>query len=567
MFVRRTVKRRRRLNSAAAAERLETRELLAAAGSVSGQVFYDVDGNGVPGENEDGIPGVLVTLTGRTDSGEDVTRRYITRADGSFRFDGLQDGVYQLSQQQPEALADGVDQTTADGVVAGDDRYTNIVISDDNQVSGLNFGEGRIDAGYVSPIWLFASSATEEFHREKRAMVEADAGNDEFAEAIRTGAEEVDSDFSLNAAPEAVADSYSIAANNRLNVTRTEGVLANDTDPEGSALSAELIDGPDNGSLTLNTDGSFSYTPDAAFIGTDSFTYLANDGFKDSNSTTVSISVGDPNTFTVSESNAVEGDLVGTLTSIDEIDAPTTFQFATESPQPELGLLPDDRMVGLADSPALLIEYVDFACPACKAYHDTIAGFETSFAGDLLVVHRYFSRLTNFNSLEASIAVEAAARQGLYSAMADLLFENQAEWRVADNPNELFEQYIEDANLNLDLDQYRQDIADPTTEARVQRDFQSATDLQLSGTPTFFLNGERIANPPLEPVNEFPATISAAVSAARQNPFKVDRLSGELMVLNPSQLDRSTDPVETFDVELRNETETETITVTVNVSE
>jgi hypothetical protein len=76
-------------------------------------------------------------------------------------------------------------------------------------------------------------------------------------------------------------------------------VLGNDTDPDvGDLLTAIPVDNPTNGTLTLNSDGSFTYEPNLNFFGTDSFTYLANDGTADSDEVaTVSItvnSVADP---------------------------------------------------------------------------------------------------------------------------------------------------------------------------------------------------------------------------------------------------------------------------------
>jgi VCBS repeat-containing protein len=55
-------------------------------------------------------------------------------------------------------------------------------------------------------------------------------------------------------------------------------VLANDTDADGNTLSAVLVSRPTLGSLNLNADGSFVYTPDPNYNGSDSFTYKANDG-------------------------------------------------------------------------------------------------------------------------------------------------------------------------------------------------------------------------------------------------------------------------------------------------
>jgi hypothetical protein len=71
------------------------------------------------------------------------------------------------------------------------------------------------------------------------------------------------------------------------------GVLGNDTDPDdGDLLTAIPVDNPTNGTLTLNSDGSFTYTPNLNFFGTDSFTYVANDGTSDSDvAATVTITV------------------------------------------------------------------------------------------------------------------------------------------------------------------------------------------------------------------------------------------------------------------------------------
>ena len=94
----------------------------------------------------------------------------------------------------------------------------------------------------------------------------------------------------VNDAPTAVADGYSTDEDQLLNVS-APGVLGNDTDVDGNPLTAALVDDVGNGSLTLNANGSFSYTPTGAFNGTDSFTYEANDGGLDSNTVTVTITV------------------------------------------------------------------------------------------------------------------------------------------------------------------------------------------------------------------------------------------------------------------------------------
>jgi VCBS repeat-containing protein len=93
-----------------------------------------------------------------------------------------------------------------------------------------------------------------------------------------------------NQAPTANDDSYSTQQDVNLTVN-APGVLANDSDPNNDPLTAALDSGPSNGVVTLNSDGSFTYTPNSGFSGADSFTYHATDGSLSSNSATVTITV------------------------------------------------------------------------------------------------------------------------------------------------------------------------------------------------------------------------------------------------------------------------------------
>jgi VCBS repeat-containing protein len=97
-----------------------------------------------------------------------------------------------------------------------------------------------------------------------------------------------------NDAPVANADTYGTNENTTLDVV-APGVLANDTDIDGNSLTAILVSGPASGSLTLNANGSFSYTPAADASGTVTFTYKANDGSPDSNVASVTIDVSPTN--------------------------------------------------------------------------------------------------------------------------------------------------------------------------------------------------------------------------------------------------------------------------------
>ncbi|HTW95230.1 MAG TPA: fibronectin type III domain-containing protein [Tepidisphaeraceae bacterium] len=90
--------------------------------------------------------------------------------------------------------------------------------------------------------------------------------------------------------PTAANETYSTTENDAL-VESAPGVLGKAYDPYGLPLIASLINGPSDGTLTFNANGSFSYTPSANFVGTDSFTYDVSDSVGDSQPATVTIDV------------------------------------------------------------------------------------------------------------------------------------------------------------------------------------------------------------------------------------------------------------------------------------
>jgi hypothetical protein len=92
--------------------------------------------------------------------------------------------------------------------------------------------------------------------------------------------------------PTAEDDAYAATAGVTLNEP-APGVLGNDSDIDGDPLSAQVLSGPGGGSLTLNADGSFAYTPRSTFFSQDSFTYQVTANGKTA-SATVTIVVSPP---------------------------------------------------------------------------------------------------------------------------------------------------------------------------------------------------------------------------------------------------------------------------------
>ena len=118
----------------------------------------------------------------------------------------------------------------------------------------------------------------------------------------------------VNDAPVAVDDVASTDEDTPLHAV-APGVLGNDTDTEGDALSAAVVTGPAHAaSFTLHADGSYDYTADPNFHGTDSFTYRANDGSADSNVATVTITVNSVNDAPVATDDVASTNEDTTLT-------------------------------------------------------------------------------------------------------------------------------------------------------------------------------------------------------------------------------------------------------------
>lgn len=502
--------------------------------SLAGFVYIDADKNGVRDIGEIGVPGAQITLTGAG-----LTQTILTDSNGAYSFTDLPEGTYQLVERQPMAMLDGTDSTTVPNAVVGNDQFTAITLDGGQDFAENNFGEMGIQSQYVSITWFFASAGSPELmFRETIAMVEEMNGDTALADTIRAGGTEVPDE--TNGAPIANGDSFSIDENGILTMTSTSGVLSNDTDVDGDALTAVALTQPSNGTLSFSGDGSFTYTPTSEFFGTDTFTYQASDATALSNTATVTITVNEvdsTNTFTLAE-NSAAGTSVGQVTPATNLGNEVAFAFNDATLTPELEFAADDHISGNPAGAVALIEYVDFQCPVCQFFHPIVEQLEQNFPDDLVVVTRHLP-LTSVhpNAFAAAVAAEAAGRQGEFDAFGDLLFNNQDDWENASNPQSFFEIYA--TQLALDVTQFRSDQADPAVAARITRDADAAASIGATGTPTFFLNGQQITNPGSQAA--FDAVIQAEVDQIN-DVFSLNRQTGEVLVANSAALDFETTP-------------------------
>lgn len=152
----------------------------------------------------------------------------------------------------------------------------------------------------------------------------------------------------------------------------------------------------------------------------------------------------------------------------------------------------EDITLGPEDAPVTVVEYADFQCPACQAADPLVKEMLNEYDEEVRLVYRHFP-LTQIHpqAYDAARASVAAYRQDSFWEMHDLLFVNQSDWSGDPNARSIFEGYAED--IGLDMEQYNQDFSD--AGGRVDRDVNIAQQLNVSSTPTFYVNGEQIESP------------------------------------------------------------------------
>lgn len=201
------------------------------------------------------------------------------------------------------------------------------------------------------------------------------------------------------------------------------------------------------------------------------------------------------------------------------LQAPSTPPAADASsagegiPAPVSVLQPNTHILDDAGEGAVVVvEFLDFECEACGAFYPVVEQLREEYAGDINFVVRYFPLPGHFNSMNAALAAEAAAQQDEFEAMHSRLFETQAEWgELRESRAELFRSYAED--LGLDMDAYDAAVADPATQQRVEEDFNDGQYLNVTGTPTFFLDGEKLE---LEQLSDLTDALDQATGRAPQ---------------------------------------------------
>jgi|SRR6185503_8777756 len=152
--------------------------------------------------------------------------------------------------------------------------------------------------------------------------------------------------------------------------------------------------------------------------------------------------------------------------------------------------------VGPSDAKVTVVEFADFQCPTCAAVNPMVKkAMEAYKDKSVRFVYRYFPlRSIHKNAQISAEAGEAAGAQGKFWEMETLLYANQTEWESAIDPLPIFASFA--TQLGLDADKFKSEIQSGKYRDVVNADYDDAVKLNLQGTPTFFINGEKLTKVP-----------------------------------------------------------------------
>ncbi len=155
-----------------------------------------------------------------------------------------------------------------------------------------------------------------------------------------------------------------------------------------------------------------------------------------------------------------------------------------------------------------IVEFGDFECPACAQAEPVVKQVMREYQGKVTYVFRNFPLPQHQYAMVAAEAAEAAGAQGKFWQMYDKLYSNQNQWVQNSKPMDYFSQYAQQIGLNTN--QFTADVNGNKYQDKIQQDYSDAVALQISYTPTFYINGVQMNGTPT--LQQFQTQINANLS-------------------------------------------------------
>lgn len=176
-------------------------------------------------------------------------------------------------------------------------------------------------------------------------------------------------------------------------------------------------------------------------------------------------------------------------------------QQVADEPVDEATALGDARhLKGNPEAEITIIEFSDFQCPACRAAQPLAESVVEEYSDQVRLVYRHYP-LVNIHQYAqlAAQAAETASEDDLFWEYHDLLFDNQLEWSNMKSQSEVEDAFVGYAEeLGIDSQAFRERIKSSEVRSTVLQDVSDGTAVKITGTPTFFVNNQRVPAPQLK---------------------------------------------------------------------
>lgn len=156
------------------------------------------------------------------------------------------------------------------------------------------------------------------------------------------------------------------------------------------------------------------------------------------------------------------------------------------------------NMLGSATAMVTVEEFADFQCPTCGIVHGVMKDIQAQFGSRIKFIYRnYPITQIHKNAYDASVAAEAAGLQdkNKFWEMQNLLFTNQAAWSNLADAKPVFKEYA--GKIGLDVTRWENDMLGMPAKGRVDADMARARALNVTSTPTIYINGQSVSQPQL----------------------------------------------------------------------
>lgn len=184
-------------------------------------------------------------------------------------------------------------------------------------------------------------------------------------------------------------------------------------------------------------------------------------------------------------------------------------EVAAESPAQTVTVSKEDHTRGGKSASVTIVEYGDFQCPACKAYESIVRTLATKYPEAVRVTFRHFPLIqVHKNAFLAASYAEAAGAQGKFWEMHDALYDHQGEWGEALDAEQKILSYAK--TIGLDLTTLQTAAKSQAVTDVIAASYKEAGMLKLQGTPSFFVNGNKVESASLQ------AEVEKAIVASKK---------------------------------------------------